>query len=130
MKDFDTRTVEKIPVTDDPAMLMASLMEKLTELQTVANELSAMFMHLIASKSTQNRARNLPETAHDDALTVTVEQAAKLMNRPKYAVYNLCHIDGFPSHRQGRRIMINRAGLQEWIDQHDGCVIETAGVRG
>lgn len=49
-------------------------------------------------------------------LTISVDTMAKEFNISRPEAYKLVHTPGFPSFSIGRRILINRKGLQRWID--------------
>ncbi len=49
-------------------------------------------------------------------LTISVETMAKEFNISRPEAYKLAHTPGFPSFSIGRRILINRKGLQRWMD--------------
>ncbi|MCL2828889.1 MAG: helix-turn-helix domain-containing protein [Oscillospiraceae bacterium] len=50
-----------------------------------------------------------------EKLTLNVAEAAKLMGVDKMTVYNLCHADRIPHLRIGKRFLICRKALGEWI---------------
>lgn len=49
-------------------------------------------------------------------LTISVDEMAKEFNISRPEAYKLAHTPGFPSFSVGRRILINRKGLQRWMD--------------
>ncbi len=49
-------------------------------------------------------------------LAISVETMAKEFNISRPEAYKLAHTPGFPSFSIGRRILINRKGLQRWMD--------------
>lgn len=54
---------------------------------------------------------------HALPLTVTVEEMAILLKVSLPTAYELTKQKGFPSFHVGRKILINRQGLQQWIDK-------------
>ncbi len=49
-------------------------------------------------------------------MTLTVEEAADELHISRPVAYELVKEPDFPSFRIGKRILINRLGLQRWID--------------
>lgn len=49
-------------------------------------------------------------------MTLTVEEAADELHLSRPVAYELVKEPDFPSFRIGKRILINRLGLQRWID--------------
>ncbi|MBQ6360953.1 MAG: helix-turn-helix domain-containing protein [Lachnospiraceae bacterium] len=45
----------------------------------------------------------------------TVEQMQQYLHLGRTQAYSLCHEPGFPTIRVGRRILINRERLEEWL---------------
>lgn len=61
---------------------------------------------------------NLPGTR----LTLTIEQMAQELNISKLNAYKLVKEGAVPAFHVGKRILINRRALEEWIDQQ--CAYE------
>lgn len=59
---------------------------------------------------------NTPNTP----LIITVDEMADLLDICRPTAYNLAKQEDFPSFKIGKRILVNRQGLQEWIDRQ--CV--------
>lgn len=57
--------------------------------------------------------------ANSQALTLTVKQAAELLQLSEDLVYNLVHRQDFPSFRIGRKILIDRQRLETWVSQQN-----------
>lgn len=55
----------------------------------------------------------------DHPLTLTVEQAAKLLGIGRSTVYELVHTGDIPSLRLGRRIVVPKARLAEFLGEPD-----------
>ena len=51
-------------------------------------------------------------------MTLTVDDLAKELNISRNTAYALADRKDFPSFRIGRRLLVNRALLQEWMDQN------------
>jgi len=49
-------------------------------------------------------------------MTLTVEEAADELHLSRPVAYELVKEPDFPSFRIGKRILVNRLGLQRWID--------------
>lgn len=56
----------------------------------------------------------------DTRLTLTVEEAAKLLGVSRIKGYELAHSEGFPAMRLGRKLLIPRDRFLAWIDQQAG----------
>ena len=59
--------------------------------------------------------KNLEERAVKK-LTLTVAEAAKMMGLDKVKVYALCKTEDFPSLTIGKRILIPREALENWLN--------------
>ena len=53
-------------------------------------------------------------------MTLTVEQLAEELNISKPTAYSLVKEKGFPALTIGHRVLVNRAGLQRWLDSKSG----------
>lgn len=51
------------------------------------------------------------------AMTLTVEELMDELHISRPTAYELVKQDGFPAFNIGSRILINRKGLQEWVDR-------------
>ena len=51
-------------------------------------------------------------------MTLTVKEFAEELNISRNTAYQLADQKDFPSFRIGRRLLINRAMLQEWLNQN------------
>ena len=51
------------------------------------------------------------------SMTMTVDELAETLGIAKPKAYELTNTDGFPSFKVGKRILINRKGLQDWIEK-------------
>lgn len=56
-------------------------------------------------------------------LALSVGEAAELLSVSKTSIYNLINIQGFPVVHIGRRRVINRRLLAEWLDAQAGANI-------
>ena len=50
-------------------------------------------------------------------MTLSVEDVASYLGISRVGAYNLCHAQGFPSMRIGKRILIPRDRFLEWLDR-------------
>ena len=50
-------------------------------------------------------------------MTLTVDEVAKELHISRPTAYELVKQDDFPALRIGQRIVVNRAGLQRWLDR-------------
>ena len=51
-------------------------------------------------------------------MTLTIDDLAAELNISRNTAYALADRKDFPSFRIGRRLLVNRALLQEWMDQN------------
>lgn len=56
-----------------------------------------------------------------DKLGVSVTEAALLLGVSRPTMYNLVNRDDFPKIRVGRRVIIPRQGLEEWMQKEAKC---------
>jgi excisionase family DNA binding protein len=54
-------------------------------------------------------------------MTMTVDEMAAELNISRPTAYELVKQEHFPAFHIGQRILVNRAGLQRWIDEQCGC---------
>lgn len=53
-------------------------------------------------------------------MTMTVDEMTAELNISRPTAYELVKREHFPAFRIGQRILVNRAGLQRWIDAQCG----------
>lgn len=53
-----------------------------------------------------------------EKLCYTIPTAAKVLDLHESTVRTLVHVEGFPVFRVGRKILIKRDRLQEWVKNH------------
>ena len=51
---------------------------------------------------------------------ISVVEASKILGIGKNAMYSLVHQPGFPCVKIGKKIIIRRSGLDEWMKDHEG----------
>lgn len=68
----------------------------------------------------EKEQKQSPARAPVPKMTLTVEQMADELNISMPTAYNLAKEEGFPSLSIGHRVLINRAGLQRWLDSKSG----------
>lgn len=54
-------------------------------------------------------------------MTMTVDEMAAELNISRPTAYELVKQEHFPAFHIGQRILVNRAGLQRWIDEQCDC---------
>ena len=57
---------------------------------------------------------------NNEKLTLNVAEAAKLVGLDKMTIYALCRTEGFPAIQIGRRIIIPREALENWLIKKAG----------
>lgn len=50
-------------------------------------------------------------------MSLTVDEMAKELNMSKTTAYDLVKQEGFPAFHIGRKVLVNRKGLQRWMDE-------------
>ena len=73
--------------------------------------------------SRRNRMNNFT-CIGDLPMTLSVEDVASYLGISRVGAYNLCHAQGFPSMRIGKRILIPRDRFLEWLDERQKEAIE------
>ena len=62
----------------------------------------------------------IPQVQNDSPgtpMSLTVDEMAKELNISRTTAYELVKQDGFPAFRIGRKVLVNRRGLQRWMDE-------------
>ncbi len=49
-------------------------------------------------------------------LTLSVEEAAKVVGISRDKMYQLVRVDGFPTIRIGSKLLVSAKGLEQWLD--------------
>lgn len=57
----------------------------------------------------------------NEKLTISVEEAALLLGVGRNLMLKIVTIPDFPAFRFKRKILINKAQLQPWLDKNPGC---------
>ena len=79
--------------------------------QSVTALQNAFTMHL---DSGIPQAQN--ESPSGTPLSMTIDEMAKELHISRTTAYDLVKQDGFPAFHVGRKILVNRKGLQQWMD--------------
>lgn len=74
---------------------------------------------MLFAKAQPISVTNTPKdtTIAHPSMTMTVEDIIKELHISRKTAYELARQNDFPSFRIGNRILINRKGLQCWIDE-------------
>lgn len=64
-------------------------------------------------------------TTTEQPWTLDIHGMAALLGISDDLAYKLVHIEGFPSFRLGRKILIDRRKLEAWLDTQTAGQIET-----
>ena len=85
--------------------------ESINALQQSAAALQAAYDKYLDSgiSQAQNDSPGTP-------MSLTVEEMANELHISKNTAYALVKQDGFPAFSVGRKVLVNRRGLQQWID--------------
>lgn len=62
----------------------------------------------------------------NEKLTLSVEEAGKLLGVSRQVAYQLSRRSDFPTLHIGRRVLVPRKQLEEWMDRHvTGAEVDT-----
>lgn len=56
----------------------------------------------------------------DEQLSITIDEARKMLGIGRNLMLELVKLDGFPCIKFKRKILINKAKLKEWFDENYG----------
>lgn len=56
----------------------------------------------------------------DGKMTLTIAETAQTLNVSRPTVYRLIERKDFPALRIGKRVLVSRSGLSEWISRQAG----------
>jgi len=59
----------------------------------------------------------ITDSQSDDRLTLTVEQAGKMLGISRATAYQLANQGKLPAIRLGRRLLISKAGLERMVNE-------------
>ena len=59
----------------------------------------------------------ISDSRSDDRLTLTVEQAGKMLGISRATAYQLANQGKLPAIRLGRRLLISKAGLERMVNE-------------
>lgn len=81
--------------------------------QSVLNQMyAARPGHILPPRRTEKEEK--PKYA---GMAMSVEDMAEELAIGRNVAYELVQVPGFPSFTVGRRVLVSRKGLQEWIDE-------------
>lgn len=63
------------------------------------------------------------EKCNQEKILVSAKEAAGMMSVSMPTFYQLSAMDGFPSFRIGKKILVNVGDLKEWVSQQYGSTI-------
>lgn len=56
----------------------------------------------------------------ENRITISTKEAAQMLGVSLTTMYELVHIEGFPSILVGKKILINVEGLRNWVNERSG----------
>lgn len=59
----------------------------------------------------------------ENRITISTKEAAQMLGVSLPTMYELVHIDGFPSIRVGKKILVSVEGLRNWVNERSGMVV-------
>lgn len=63
------------------------------------------------------------EEEKNERLMLSIDQTAEILGISTSLMYQLSRTDGFPVTKIGRRSLISKKALEEWIDKKSGTVV-------
>jgi len=68
---------------------------------------------------------------NENEVYISVMDASKILGLSKNSMYSLARQPGFPSVRIGKKIIIGRSALDEWMKDHQGkeVVLDSTSIR-
>jgi excisionase family DNA binding protein len=66
---------------------------------------------------------NKPLEEKNERLMLSIDQTAEILGISISLMYQLSRTDGFPVTKIGRRSLISKKALEEWIDKKSGTVV-------
>ncbi len=59
----------------------------------------------------------------ENRITISTKEAAQMLGVSLPTMYELVHIEGFPSIRVGKKILVSVEGLRNWVNERSGTVV-------
>lgn len=59
----------------------------------------------------------------ENRITISTKEAAQMLGVSLPTMYELVHIEGFPSIRVGKKILVSVEGLRNWVNERSGMVV-------
>ena len=59
----------------------------------------------------------------ENRITINTKEAAQMLGVSLPTMYELVHIEGFPSIRVGKKILVSVEGLRNWVNERSGKVV-------
>lgn len=79
---------------------------------------------LVGGKEKQKMIEeNKPLEEKNERLMLSIDQTAEILGISISLMYQLSRTDGFPVTKIGRRSLISKKALEEWIDKKSGTVV-------
>ncbi len=88
------------------------------ELYSIAHQITNLADTLSKIEAATPAINGLNDTRLANKLTLTIAEASEVLSISKVTLYQLTHRDDFPSIRIGKRVLIPRDKLIEWINTH------------
>lgn len=88
------------------------------ELCGIARELTDLAERLSKIEAATPEVKLPADTAQPEKMMLSVEEAAELLGVSRVVAYQLSHRDDFPVLHIGRRLLVPRGKLIEWVNNH------------
>ena len=88
------------------------------ELYGIAHQITNLADTLSKIETATPAINGLNDTKLANKLTLTVAEASEMLSISKVTLYQLTHRDDFPCIRIGKKMLIPRDKLIEWINNH------------
>ena len=59
----------------------------------------------------------------ENRITISTKEAAQMLGVSLPTMYELVHIEGFPSIRVGKKILVSVEGLRHWVNERSGMAV-------
>lgn len=91
-----------------------------SELNKIAKQMTELADRLNKIEAATPYVTELKDNLLANKITLTVPEASEALSITKVTMYQLIHRDDFPCVRIGRRALIPRDKLIEWVNNHCG----------
>ena len=91
-----------------------------SELKKIAKQMTELADRINEIEASTPSVNEIKDNLLANKITLTVSEACEALSISKTVMYQLIHRDDFPCIRIGRRALIPRDKLIEWVNSHCG----------